>query len=142
MTEVINQAWGWTGVSAAEVFSINNFGQIIFRAANGAYWQIRPEELECNEIATDRQHLNELMATEAFMEAWEMYDEVEAARAMVGDLQKGEKYCLKLPTALGGLYDDANFGKIDLEKLIRFSGEMAYRIQDLSDDEKFKIILE
>lgn len=140
MIELINKSWGWTGAEVVEVFSVNNFGNVIFKSEDGKFWRIRPEDLECQVIATDRQALNALMETEDFREDWEMYDLWEEARNKLGDLNKGEKYCLKLPSALGGLYEPSNFGKIDLETLITFSGDMAYQIKDLPDGEKFRIL--
>lgn len=82
------------------------------------------------------------MATEDFMEEWEMYELTVAAGKVVGDLDRGEKYCLKLPIVLGGLYDSENFGKLSHEKLIAFSGEMAFRIKDLPDGEKFRSVID
>lgn len=142
MIETVNKAWGWTGAVATELFSVNNFGNIIFKSDEGKFWRIYPEELECKVIAGDRTELNELLENEDFLEDWEMYELTEAARKEVGELEKGEKYCLKLPVVLGGLYDASNFGKISHEALISFSGQMAFRIKDLPDGEKFRILFD
>ena len=141
MIDTINNAWKWTGVVAEDIFSSNDFGNIIFKATDGSWWRICPEELRCTPIAKDRPELNQLLANPEFSEDWQMYELTEAARKHLGYLEPGEKYCLKLPAALGGLYEPSNYGKISHEKLIYFSGEMALRIKDLPDDEKLKLIL-
>lgn len=142
MVELINRFWGWTGARATDIISINVFGNIIFKADDGAFWQLCPEALSCAVIAGDRQALNDLMATEDFSEAWEMWEVTETARTALGDLDRGEKYCLKLPLILGGLYEPSNLGKILHDQLIAFSGEMAFRIKDLPDGEKFRSVLD
>lgn len=142
MIELINTTWGWTGMKAQTVFSTNAFAHMILCAEDGQYWKICPEELDCSLIAKDKTALHSILADSDFAEYWEMFDLIQLARTELGDLQKGEKYCLKLPIPLGGLYEPSNLGKIDHEKLISFSAQMAQHIQNTPEGESFKIQLD
>ena len=44
-----------------------------------------------------------------------------------------------MPSVAGGVYDESNIGAISLEKLIAFSGDMAFLIKDLEDGQKVRI---
>jgi len=110
MLDIIRKAWGWTGLDPAEVVAENAFGNLIVRAANGAYWRIRPEDLSCERVARDREEFEVLSSREEFRIDWEMSRLVEQARQMLGTLPAGRCYCLKLWSVLGGRYDAANIG--------------------------------
>ena len=53
-TDVLNairESWAWTGLDAAAIAVTNQFGNVIFRASDGAFWRICPEELSCEMLA-------------------------------------------------------------------------------------------
>jgi hypothetical protein len=56
---------------------------------------------------------------------------VRLAESMLGPLPDGRKYCLKIPSALGGHYGGDNFATVPLSELIRFSGEGAQQFDGL-----------
>ena len=138
----INKAWGWNNIHAVEVVSINNFGNIIIKENKGAYWRICPEELSCEMIASSESELKTLFMDEDFKVDWEMYKFVQEAKKITGELDLNESYCLKLPAVIGGKYEAQNFGKINLEELIAFSGNMAYQIRDLKDGDRIELEIE
>ena len=51
--------------------------------------------------------------------------------AALGPLEEGRKYCLKIPSALGGHYGCDNLAMAPLAELIRFSGEGAQQYEGL-----------
>jgi len=142
MIETINKNWGWTGAMADEVIVINEFGNIIFRSGDGCYWRICPEELSCKVIANNTAEYEKLWQDEEFLHDWEMKKLVDMAKADLGELEPGEKYCLKLPAVIGGLYEVHNFGKVEQLEQISFSGDFGRQIQGMSDGAGIKINLE
>ncbi len=137
MIDTINNKWGWADVKAVEILATNDFGNVIFKSDKGAYWRICPEELYCEKIAESFAEYENIIKSEYFAAGWEVSELVETAMAHLGELQEGEKYCLKLPSILGGLPDLENLGKIDHLQLLSFSGEMAQHVKDLPDGAKF-----
>jgi len=133
LIEQIERAWGWTGIKPAEVVGENDFGNLVVRDAQGQYWRICPEDLYCEVIATDRAAFDALVKDEEFQNDWNMYALVEEAKAKVGPLGSGRKYCLKIPGLLGGEYGGNNLASIGLVELVRVSGDIAFQIKDLPD---------
>ena len=139
MLETIRKAWGWTGLSPAEVVATNAFGNVIVRAADGAYWRICPEELACKQVASNASEFAALYSEEEFRIDWEMTRLVEVARQGLGPLPEGRCYCLKLPAVIGGSYELSNLGTVSLDELISFSGDMAEQIKDLPAGSRVEI---
>lgn len=139
MIDLINSKWSWIGVVATNVVDENDFGNVIFETSEATFFRICPEELKCEKIADNKSELEDLMNTIVFKEDWEMTSLVDLAFASYGALAGGEKYCLKLSATMGGLYEVSNIGKISLEELISFSGELAFQIKDFPDGEKFNL---
>jgi hypothetical protein len=133
MLDTIRRAWGWTGLDPVEVMEANAFGNIIVRAADGAYWRICPEAWSCERVARDAGEFAALSGGEEFRTDWEMARLVEMARQELGPLPEGRCYCLKLPAVVGGKYEAANLGTASPEELIAFSGAMAEQIKDVPD---------
>ncbi|HEX8787936.1 MAG TPA: T6SS immunity protein Tdi1 domain-containing protein [Telluria sp.] len=129
--EEINEAWGWVGLNAVEVLGENAFGHLIIRDEDGKYWRISPENLCCEPVAEDRAALDALSYDQAFLNAWYMPEEVHLAESVLGPLSAGRKYCLRIPSALGGDYGGDNLAMVPLSALIRFSGEGAQQFDGL-----------
>jgi hypothetical protein len=133
LIEHIEQAWSWTGIKPVKVVGENDFGNLIVRDQQGQYWRICPEDLYCRPIAENRAALDALIKEEEFQEDRAMVALVEEARAKVGALGAGRKYCLKTPGLLGGEYGGGNLASISLVELIAVSGDIAFQIKDLPD---------
>ena len=119
LVEEIRVAWGWTGLIPTEIVGQNDFGNLIVRDAEGLYWRICPEELDCQVIANIREQLDELAANQDFLSDWNMDAVAELAKAKFGELPEGRKFCLKIPGVLGGKYEENNIGTISSAELIR-----------------------
>jgi len=139
MLDTIRQAWGWMGLDPAEVVDRNSFGNVIVRAADGAYWRICPEEWSCEKVARDADEFATLAGSAEFRTDWEMARLVLQASQKLGPLTENRCYCLKIPAVIGGQYEPANMGTISLIELISFSGNMAERIKDLPDGSRIEI---
>jgi hypothetical protein len=133
LIEHIERSWGWTGIEPAKVVGENEFGNLVVRDQHGQYWRICPEDLYCKIIAQDRRGLDALIEDQEFQQDWNMHALVEEARAMLGALGEGRKYCLKIPGLLGGEYGGGNLATISLIELIAASGDIAFQIKDLPD---------
>lgn len=127
----INEAWGWVGLEAVEVLGENAFGNLIIRDADGVVWRLCPNELCCEPVAEDGAALAALSYNQEFLNAWYMPDEVHLAESTLGPLSAGRKYCLRIPSALGGEYGRDNLATVPLSELIRFSGEGAQQFDGL-----------
>jgi hypothetical protein len=125
----INEAWGWVGLDAVEVLGENAFGNLIIRDAEGMYWRLSPQDLSCEPVAEDRAALDALSYNQDFLNDWYMPDAVRLAESTLGPLAAGRKYCLKIPSALGGNYGSDNLAIVPLSVLIRFSGEGAQQFE-------------
>ena len=121
----INESWGWVGLSAVEVLGENDFGNLIIRDEDGKYWRLCPQDLCCQTVAGDREQLDALSYNQQFLHGWYMTEWVSLAREKLGPLATGRKYCLKVPSVLGGKYGRDNLATVPLSALIRFSGEVA-----------------
>ncbi|WP_036169569.1 T6SS immunity protein Tdi1 domain-containing protein [Massilia sp. 9096] len=129
--EDINEAWGWCGLNAVAVMGENAFGKLIIRDEDGAYWRISPQDLCCEPVAEDRAALDALSYNQEFLNDWYMPDEVHLAESILGPLSAGRKYCLRIPSALGGRYGRDNLAMAPLSELIRFSGEGAQQFEGI-----------
>ena len=135
---IIRNSWGWTGLEPAAIVAINPFGNIIARATDGTFWRICPEELACEVVARNAVEYEALWVSEDFQLDWQMARLADVAQANLGVVGQGRCYCLKVPGVLGGAYDAANLGTIDLGKLIAFSGDVARQVKDVPDGQAIK----
>jgi len=127
----INEAWGWVGLNAEEVLGENAFGNLIIRDDEGRYWHLSPQDLCCEPVAEDRAALDALSYNQEFLNEWYMPEQVDLAESALGPLSAGRKYCLKIPSALGGHYRRDNLATVPLAELIRFAGESAQQFEGL-----------
>ena len=135
----IEEAWGWVGVKPVEVVGENDFGNLMIKDVQGRYWRLTPEDLSCKVVAETRAELDRLRVDQEFLRDWYMQPLVEEARQRWGGLQEGRKYCLKIPSVLGGQYRGDNLATISLLELIRASGDMARQIKDLPEGAKVRL---
>lgn len=134
----INKHWAWTGILAKEIVANSDFGNIIFKSEAGSYWRICPEELHCKMVAETADELDTYMKDPEFLKGWEMKAHLETASSKLGQLQFGEKYCLKLPVIFGGEYSEENFGTILQIDQISYAGQMTAQIDNLPDGTKIE----
>jgi len=127
----INEAWGWSGLNAVEVLGANAFGNLIIRDEEGRFWRLRPQDLCCEPVADSREAFDALAYNQDFLNDWYMPEVVRLAELTLGPLTDDRKYCLKIPSALGGHYGRDNLATVPLPELIRFSGEGAQQFDDL-----------
>ena len=127
----INDAWGWVGLNAVEVLGENPFGNLIIRDRDGRFWRLRPQDLRCEPVASDRAEMDALSYNQSFLDEWYMPELVHLAEATLGPLKDDRKYCLKIPRALGGGYQRDNLATVPLSELIRFAGEGAQQFDGL-----------
>ena len=102
MLALINDSWNWVGTIAEKIIKVNEFGNVIFKSTDGDFWRICPEELYCEKIANNQNEYDKLTNHTEFMTDWKMDDLIKIAKEAVGELNDGEKYCLKIPAVLGG----------------------------------------
>jgi hypothetical protein len=130
---IVEEAWGWTGLRPLEIIGDNDFGNLIVKDQTGRYWRVCPEDLSCKVIATSRQELDKLSQDQDFLHYWYMSELVRRAQELLGPLQPGFKYCLKIPSPLGGEYGGYNLASISVGGLIAASGSIAQQIENLPD---------
>ena len=129
----IREAWGWVGIDPLEVVGENDFGNLIVKDVGSQYWRICPEDVYCRIVANNREELENLSRDKEFLADWNMKALVEQAKEHVGPLTDGRKYCLVIPSVLGGAYDISNIKSAPLVELIRLSGDIGRQIRDLPD---------
>ena len=137
----IEEAWGWAGVEPISILGQNKFGNFIVKDSAGKYWRLCPEELYCRVVARNREELDGLIAQEEFQQDWHMAGLAIQAEVRLGPLSEGERYCLKIPAALGGAYEAGNIGKVFIEDLIKLSGHIAEQIDGLPDGATVKFLI-
>ena len=129
----IKESWGWVGIQPEEVVGENDFGNLMIKDIEGRYWRLCPEEVYCEIIAQNREKLDKLSSDQEFLEDWYMHALVGIAKEHLGPLTDGRKYCLAIPSVMGGEYDISNIKTVPLIELVRFSGDIANQIKDLPD---------
>ena len=125
----VEQYWGWTGIEPERVIAENEFGNLIMQDTSGRFWRLCPEDLYCDPIADDKDEYNELVKDEEFNLDWFMDVMVQKAIEKYGPLADGYKFHLLEPGALGGKYAVFNIRPIEFERIIKFSGELAQKVQ-------------
>ncbi len=103
MIDNINSSWNWKGFNAIEILLTNEFGNVIFKTDQNEYWRLCPEDSKCEKIATTKSKLNNLLSDPDFIEDWEMTNLILLAKNVLGELEEGQKYCLKMPNIRCGL---------------------------------------
>jgi Domain of unknown function (DUF1851) len=136
---IIQDAWGWTGLQAYEVVGENDFGNLMIKDKAGRYWRLCPEDLSCRIVASTREELDRLSADHEFLTDWRMTNLVHRARAQLGPLRPGYKYCLKIPGTLGGEYGGDNLSTSPLGELVASSGHVAHEIHGLPDGAQVRL---
>ena len=131
MIDEIRRFWWWVGIQPVDIICENDFGNLLITDVDGKFWRLCPEELSCEIIAQNRNALDALNQRQEFLCDWYMQPLVEKAATALGPLPVGGKYCMKMPSVLGGEYDQSNFAIVLFSKLIRFSGWLAKKIKDL-----------
>jgi hypothetical protein len=139
IVEEILSAWGWAGLTPDEVVGQNDFGNLLVRDIRGNYWRICPEELSCEVVANSEIELDKLSTDQEFLHDWYMRNLVAMANSKLGPLSDERKYCLKIPGALGGQYDENNLATVSLVDLIRSSGHLAHEVRDLPDGAQIRL---
>jgi Domain of unknown function (DUF1851) len=139
LLKAIADAWGWKGIDPAEIVDQNAFGNMIIRTTAGSYWRICPEELDARCIADSRDSFEKMRANPEFALDWEMERLVQQANNALGRPGPGRCYCLKISAVLGGGYDSANIGTIDLIELLASSGDLARQIDGMPDGSKIQL---
>lgn len=124
----INQWWGWTGLVAVELMAENDFGNLLMRDDQGAYWWLCPQDLRCQRVARHRAGFEALSYNQQFLQRWYATELSSLARDALGPLAAGRKYCMTVPSALGGTCCADNLATAPLALLIRCAGEAAEAI--------------
>lgn len=127
--ETVKQYWGWTGIEPEKLIAENEFANLIIQDIEGRFWRLCPEDLYCDPIADDKDEYNELVKDEEFNQDWFMDVMVHKATEKFGQLEDGKKFHLLEPGALGGKYAVFNIKPIEFERIIKFSGDLAHKIQ-------------
>ena len=122
-----------------EVVGENDFGNLIVKDTNGRYWRVCPEDGYCRVVAESRAELDAISKDQAFLHDWYMRTLVALAQEKCGPLLDDRKYCLKIPSYLGGEYGGDNLATIPLTQLIRISGDLAHETADLPDGTRVRI---
>jgi hypothetical protein len=133
LLDAISDGWGWKLGRPVATHGTNAFGNAIVEDADGRFWRIIPEELDCTRIANSPRELEEVKSQPEFSEDWMMQKLVERAQASQGPLPPGRVYCLVIPGVLGGAYSESNIRTITLAELLSCSGYMARQIDGLPD---------
>jgi hypothetical protein len=126
--DTVTAAWGWVGITPEKVIAENEFGNLIIKDLEGMYWRLCPEDLYCEVVADDDADYNELVKDEEFNQDWFMEVMVQKASEKFGPLEEGFKYHMLEPGALGGKYAVFNIKPIALERIVKFSGELAQKV--------------
>ena len=136
---IVEDAWGWTGLKPDQIVGDNDFGNLMVKDQSGRYWRLCPEDLYCKVIATSKVELDQLSQDQEFLHDWYVTELVQQARARLGPLRPGFKYCLKIPGAFGGEYGGDNLATMSFGGLVSASGHIAQQIQDLPDGAQVKL---
>jgi len=134
----VREAWAWVGIEPEEIVTHNEFGNLIIKDAEDKFWRLCPEDIYCKVVANSIQEYNELINDEEFVEDWFMATMVEEAKQSLGELKPDYKYHLSVPGALDGEYSGDNITTAPLLEMIRFSGDLGKRINELADGTEIK----
>lgn len=134
--QTVKEAWGWTGIDPTEVVTENEFANFILKDADDKFWRLCPEDVYCRVVADSIEAYNKLITDEGFVYDWFVDAYVEDAKEALGELPEGRKYTLIIPGALDGDYDGSNMKIAAVEDIIRASGALGQKIENLPDGSK------
>jgi hypothetical protein len=126
--DTVKQYWGWVGIEPITLIAENEFANIIIQDVDERFWRLCPEDLYCEVIADDKDEYNELVKEEEFNQDWFMDALVHKATEKYGALESNLKFHMLEPGALGGKYAVFNVKPMAFESIIKFSGELAQKI--------------
>lgn len=133
---IIEESWGWVGINPSRIVAENDFGNLIIEDTGGRFWRLCPEDPSCKVMANSTSELNALQNNPDFIADWDMRPLTASAKEYLGTLPEGHKYCLKIPSILGGHYEVENVGITNLIELISFSGDIGYQCNNIPDGTK------
>lgn len=128
----LNSAWGWTGVTFAEIVAHSLMGHMLVTDSAGAFHYVDPE-IGTVTLLGDEAAAQGHMALKETQVIWRADALVDAAIARLGPAAPGEVYSLALPALLAGDYAHENLIRIDFVDLIFLTGDLARQTHDLPD---------
>jgi hypothetical protein len=135
LLDIIREHWSWAVSDPQEVLLINQFGNVIFSDGDGRIWRIRPEELECVQIADNHEAFTARLADSEFLADRKMDALAAIATERFGSQPNGHCFCLKLSGDPEDRYTIENVATIPLRELIRITGNAGCYL-DTSDGGK------
>ena len=126
--QTVSAYWGWVGIEPKTLIAENEFANLIIQDVDDRFWRLCPEDLYCEVIADDKEEYNELVKEDDFNQDWFMDVMVVKATEKYGNLEPGQKFHMLEPGALGGKYAVFNIKPVSFESIIKFSGELAQKL--------------
>ena len=134
----LNDGWGWTGIKAAKVHDQSPMGHLIFASSEGCFYYLDVDGMRIETLGT-ADAVQAHFATREAQELWSGGALVDAARNRFGELPEGHVFNLEPLALLQGQYEADQMCVLPLEDLIRFTGDAARQLKDLSDGAQFQV---
>ncbi len=138
LLEAVNDGWSWTGLVATEIHATSPMGHLIVSDAAREFYYIDTDGMQLIALGS-RADFDAHFAKDETRELWLAATLVEAARERFGEPPEGSVFTLEPMAMLQGQYSGDRMCVLPLDELIRFSGDVARQLEDLSDGSKFQI---
>jgi len=136
--EAFRGAWGWTGISFAEIRAVSPMGHVVFADAEGCLHYFDPGLLAIEPLGNE-EATREHFASEETRLIWDATALTDAARERLGDCSEGSVYSPNPLALLEGNYDGEELCIMPLAELISLTGEIARQTKDLPPGSRFRI---
>lgn len=132
LVEVVNEAWGWTGLTARRIVAESSMGHLVLTDTEDRLFYLDPDGMALIPLGTEAEAQAHLASEEA-KELWSGGALVTEARKRFGEPPEGSVFTIKPHAMIEGRYEPESLCVMPLDELIRFTGDVAQQIKDLPD---------
>jgi hypothetical protein len=131
--EVLLADWNWLLPASYEVWLVNRFSDLFILADDGTVHLLDTGAGSLIKVAESQEHFATLAEDRVTAANWLMIDATDALVRRGILLGKGQCYSYKLPPAVGGKYELANFEACDLHIHLSINGQICERNRSLPE---------
>ena len=138
LVEVVNEAWGWTGLTATRIVAQSPMGHLVLSDTEDGFFYLDPDGMAVIPLGHEAEAKAHLASAEA-KELWSGGALVAEAQKRFGEPPDGSVFTIKPHAMIEGRYEPESLCVMPLDELIRFTGDVAQQIKDLPDGSQIQI---
>ena len=138
LVDIVNESWGWAGFNAQRIRAQCPMGHLLLSDADDQFFYLDPDGMSVIALG-DQEAAQAHLDTEEAKELWFGGELIAKGVELLGHPEEGSVIKLKPLSLLQGDYAVENLRIVQLDELIRFTGESAEQLKDLPNGAQFKV---